>query len=353
MLALTTAVCAVLGILITRSHGAAPGSAQIKSQVPPAADVWRAIFVRPTGIPSPAENPPSLQKAALGRSLFFDTRLSGDGKRSCATCHDPNQGFSDGRTLGLGRDGNPLQRNTPALWNLAWGKSFYWDGRKASLEEQARVPIEHPNEMNGSLDTIARVLRRDPLYKQMFHEAFAPTGTISAVTILQAIASYERALVSPQTRFDQWMAGNRSAITIREHRGFQLFVGKAGCLACHGGWRLTDERFHDIGLQTNDLGRGAFADPDGPKAPRFKTPSLRELLHTAPYMHDGSIPTLAGVIDHYAGGFEDRPSLAANMVRSLTLTQQERDDLVAFLGTLSSSPESLAPRARRLHSETE
>ena len=305
--------------------------------VPPAAEVWRNIFARPNAIPAPADNSLTASKIAVGKSLFFDTRLSGDGRRSCASCHNPTKGFSDGRALALGRNGQPLLRNTLALWNLAWGTSFYWDGRKTSLEAQARVPIEHPNEMNGSLDTIVDILKRDADYREQFRQAFPTTGKINPNTILQAIASFERSLVSPRTRFDRWIAGDRSAMTTSEHRGFELFVGKAGCLACHGGWRFTDERFHDIGLRTSDLGRGALANIDGPRVPRFKTPGLRELAHSAPYMHDGSIRSLDQVIAHYAGGFVDRPSLAANIVRDLKLTREERNDLVAFLGTLSSS----------------
>lgn len=329
--------------LAARSSGQSPEG----TIVPAPADVWRGIFARPDDIPSPADNPLTAEKISLGRSLFFDKRLSGNGQRSCASCHDPARGFSDGFAKGRGRDGENLLRNTPSLWNLAWGKSFYWDGRKSSLEAQARVPIEHPNEMGGTLDKIASSLRQVEAYRTQFRQAFPPTGDISPSTILQAIASYERSLVSPQTRFDRWIGGDQTAITVAEHRGFQLFVGKAGCLACHGGWRFTDERFHDIGLETPDLGRGALPDPDGPRASRFKTPSLRELNHTAPYMHDGSQISLDQVIAHYAGGFVDRPSLAANIVRSLSLNRRERDDLVAFLGTLSSANGSPGPNSQR------
>lgn len=223
-----------------------------------------------------------------------------------------------------------------SLWNLAWSKALYWDGRKPTLEAQAQVPIEHPNEMAGALSTIAEALMRDAKYRERFQKAFPPTGEISPSSILQAIATFERTLVSPETRFDRWIAGDRSAISLSAYRGFELFVGRAGCLSCHGGWRFGDERFHDIGLKTSDLGRGALPEAGGPKAPLFKTPGLRELKYSAPYMHNGSMSSLDQVVSHYAGGFEKRPSLAANIVRDLQLSPQERDDLVAFLGTLSS-----------------
>ena len=323
------------------------GRSQAVDSVPAPADIWRSIFSRPDTIPSPKNNPLTKEKTALGRSLFFDKRLSREGRRNCASCHDPAKGFSDGSMTALGRNGRPLKRNTMSLWNLAWAKSFYWDGRRPSLEEQARVPIEHPNEMGGSLRDVAVLLQGDADYRRRFQRAFPASGKISAETILQAIGSFERSLVSPRTRFDQWIEGATSAITIQEYRGFQLFVGKAGCLACHGGWRFTDDRFHDIGLKTTDLGRGALASPDGPRAPRFKTPGLRELSHSKPYMHNGSMASLRQIIEHYNGGFERRASLAANVVRDLKLSPQERNDLVAFLGTLSSDISPAQPNSQR------
>ncbi|MEM6497894.1 MAG: cytochrome c peroxidase [Pseudomonadota bacterium] len=304
--------------------------------MPAPAEIWKTIFARPSAIPAPDGNPITPSKVALGRELFFDKRLSGDGQRSCASCHDPTQGFSDGRTTALGRNSQPLRRNTMTLWNLAWSKTLYWDGRRPSLEAQAQVPIEHPNEMAGSLKSITEALMRDAKYNGQFKQAFPPNGEISPGSILQAIATFERSLVSPETRFDRWIAGDRSAISLSAYRGFELFVGKAGCLSCHGGWRFADERFHDIGLATSDLGRGGLPNTEGPKAPRFKTPGLRELKYSAPYMHNGSMASLDEVIAHYSGGFERRPSLAANIVQDLQLSRQERNDLVAFLDTLSS-----------------
>ncbi|MGI9424341.1 MAG: cytochrome-c peroxidase [Hyphomicrobiaceae bacterium] len=279
-------------------------------------------------------------KAALGQLLFSDPRLSGDNKRSCATCHNPALGFSDGRPRALGRNGASLRRHSPSLWNLAWARALYWDGREPTLEAQARVPISHPNEMAGDLTTAAKRLNRDARLSNLFREAFPEIGRATPDTILGAIASYERSLVSLPTRFDQWIDGDQSALTGQEYRGFLLFTGRAGCLSCHGGWRFTDDRFHDIGLPTTDLGRGALPGSMSPSAPAFKTPGLRELTSSAPYMHDGSKGTLDDVIAHYAGELIERPSLAANVVRKLKLDGQQRADLVAFLRTLSSEEPS-------------
>lgn len=308
-------------------------SAQSGSPSPPPAQLWQSIFARPDTIPAPADNPLTKAKVALGRRLYFDPRLSGDGTRSCATCHAPQKGYSDRRPQPLGRDGLPLKRNAPALWNLAWAPHFYWDGRAATLEDQARVPIEHPREMGGDFAIIVRRLRRDTAMQAAFAAAFSRSPKISEATILAAIASYERSLVSPVTRFDRWIGGEASALTKQEQRGFQLFTGRAGCLACHGGWRFTDDKFHDIGLATDDPGRSAI-DGGALKARRFKTPGLRSVYLSAPYMHDGSKKSLDDVLAHYAGGFEKRQSLAPSLVKDLRLSTQERAELIAFLKTL-------------------
>ena len=276
----------------------------------------------------------SAAKIALGKQLFSDARLSGNGKRSCKTCHNPKLGFTDGRPKPIGIDGRPLSRNAPSLWNLAWAKSLYWDGRKPTLEAQARVPIEHPNEMAGSLQIIVARLARSSETLEAFAKVFHQTNPITPKNILAALAAYERSLVSPPTRFDRWIAGDSKALTIKEYRGFQLFTGRAGCLSCHGGWRFTDNKFHDIGLDTTDPGRSAI-DHIAPNSRRFKTPGLRGLKQSAPYMHDGSKASLRDVIQHYTGDFVARPSLAANIVKDLKLSTNERAELIAFLSALS------------------
>jgi cytochrome c peroxidase len=298
--------------------------------------LWRQLFQRPdTPPPAPPGNQPTAEKVALGASLFTDQRLSGAGMHSCASCHRPERSFTDGHRQARALSGEPLRRNTPALWNLAWSKQFFWDGRAPSLEVQVRGPIEAADEMGGRWPEILRRLNDDAGLVAKFRAAFPDEPAVSEDAVVKALASYIRSLVSPLTRFDTWIAGDTGALSPVEERGFRLFTGKAGCMLCHVGWRFTDDRFHDIGLRSRDPGRSTV--PDGtPGRMAFKTPSLRELTRTAPYMHDGSLATLQAVVTHYAGGFVRRPTLAPNMNRQLRLSAQEKADLVAFLRTLSS-----------------
>ena len=310
---------------------------------------WRPMFKRPAvQPPSPPDNPLTPEKAALGERLFSDTRLSGKGDRSCASCHWPKRAFTDGRRRALALSGAPLRRNTPSLWNLAWGKQFFWDGRAPSLETQVAMPIEEPQEMGGDWPSILRRLEADDALVRQFQAAFPGEPAISRDTISKALASYVRSLVSSPTRFDRWIEGDARALRPAQVRGFGLFVGKAGCVLCHVGWRFTDDRFHDIGLPSPDDGRGGV--PGGtPGLGAFKTPGLRELEYTAPYMHDGSLATLRAVVRHYTGGFVARPSLATHINRELRLSAQEKADLIAFLRSLSS--ETGPARARRTEPE--
>jgi len=297
--------------------------------------LWRHVFKRPDTPPAPADNPLTPEKIGLGAKLFSDPRLSGTGRHSCASCHRPERAFTDRRRQARALTGAPLQRNTPALWNLAWSKQFFWDGRAPSLEAQVRLPIEAADEMGGDWPAILRRLEADAGLVAQFRFAFPDAPAVSEASVVKALASYVRSLVSPPTRFDAWIDGDADALSAAEVRGFRVFTGKAGCMLCHVGWRFTDDRFHDIGLPGKDPGRAAV--PDGtPGRTAFKTPSLREAGHTAPYMHDGSLPTLAAVLRHYTGGFISRPTLAPHMNRRLKLTLREKDDLIAFLRTLSS-----------------
>ncbi|GGG49519.1 cytochrome c peroxidase [Chelatococcus composti] len=334
------AACAAAIVL-----GAGLSSAEAPSSVP--ADIL-AAFARPAQRPSATKD--DARQVALGRALFFDTRLSGDGSLSCASCHDPQLGFADGVPLGSGIAGTRLPRHTPALWNLAWGRTFFWDGRATSLESQSTGPIENPAEMGAKIEDVVARLEADAEMRAAFAAAFPERPVVDAVNLTRALAAFERTLVSPETRFDRFVAGERDALTTDELAGFRLFIGKAGCVNCHSGWRFTDEAFHDIGLPGDDRGRGATLGlPAADHA--FKTPSLRELAWTAPYMHDGSLATLEEVVAHYEQGIVERPTLSADLPRPLTLTEEERRQLVAFLGTLSSEdpprPASLPPHVEQ------
>jgi cytochrome c peroxidase len=294
---------------------------------------WRDFFARPQ---QAATEPALERRVALGKELFSDVRLSGGQTRSCASCHRPKRAFADGEMRPFGLDGRTMQRNTPALWNLAWSPLFTWDGRANSLAAQTRAPLEHANEMAGAWSVILARLSADTTIIAAFASAFA--GEDPAITpenVLAALVAYERSLVSPLTRFDHWVAGDEEALLPDELAGFRLFVGRAGCVGCHSGWRFTDDRFHDIGLPGDDAGRGAI-EGGVPGLRAFKTPGLREVVHTAPYMHDGSLPTLEAVVAHYAGGLRERPGVDSGLVRGLELDAGERAQLIAFLRTLSS-----------------
>src|SRR4051794_22061594 len=199
----------------------------------------KAAFRRPATVPFPADNPFSEKKRALGEALFNDKRLSIDESRSCASCHDRAKGFADGEVQGHGVPGRPLKRHTPTLWNLAWASPVFWDGRAKSLEEQVAGPIESPDEMAQPMDQVIDRLSEDPTMKRAFAEAFPQSPNVDAVNLAKAIATYERTFVSPVTRFDRWVAGDKAALNEREIAGFRLFTGKAGCAQCHKGWAFT------------------------------------------------------------------------------------------------------------------
>ena len=298
-------------------------------------DTIKDQYKRPKAIPFPSNNPYSEAKATLGRKLFFDTRLSGKNTIACASCHIPVLAWEDGREKAIGEDGEMLNRHTPTLWNLAWGEFFFWDGRAASLEEQALLPIQAALEMNQPLEALVASLQRLPEYRQGFAAAFSENPNITSETIAKALATFERTLVSPETPFDRWIAGDEKAISEAAQRGFMLFNTKANCAACHSGWAFTDHAFHDIGLSGNDKGRGAVLALSE-VAHAFKTPTLRDITRRAPYMHDGSLPTLKAVIAHYNGGFRQRPTLSADL-QAIALSTEEKAELLAFLETLTTS----------------
>jgi cytochrome c peroxidase len=302
----------------------------------------RSSFERPATVPQPKGNPITSEKVVLGQMLFFDPRLSGSGLISCATCHNPGLAWGDGLPKGIGHLGSRLGRHTPTILDVAFGEPYFWDGRAATLEDQAKGPLTSAKEMNMSVDAAIPLLRSIPGYIDAFSRAY-PGQPISLDTVAAAIASFERTVISNDAPFDRWVKGDDKAISSAAARGFALFNGKANCAACHMTWRMTDDGFHDIGLHDTDRGRAAIMPGIVQLEQAFKTPTLRNINQRAPYMHDGSLPTLAAVIDHYDSGFETRPSLDTNIHR-LGLTNEEKADLLAFLDTLTSAdaPVSLA-----------
>lgn len=301
-------------------------------------DPLRASYLRPTHIPFPASNPYTPKKAALGKLLYFDPRLSKSNIMSCASCHNPGFGYGDGLSKGVGDEMKTLGRKTPTILNAAWGQVFFWDGRAATLEEQALGPVQSEVEMNMPLDVLLEKLNGIPGYVSLFEEAFPGEG-ITLDNIAKAIATFERTVVSSRAPFDRWVEGDERAISDSAKRGFTVFNGKARCAECHGGWNFTDDSFHDIGLPDEDQGRGAIVKNDPKMKQAFKTPSLRDLSRRAPYMHDGSMLTIEEVVAHYESGGVQRPSLSDEM-KPLSLSDTERADLLAFLDTLTGG---LAP----------
>ena len=267
--------------------------------------------------------------------MFFDPRLSGSGAISCASCHNPAFGWDDGLAKGVGHGSRPLERSTPSIVNAAWGEGFFWDGRAKSLEEQALMPIQSESEMNLPLDKMIKVVRSIQGYQPLFQRAY-PGQAIDQRTIAKAIATYERTLVSTEAPFDRWIKGEETAISNSAKRGFVLFNGKCRCAQCHSGWEFTDHRFHNIGTDDADLGRGKFVKVESMQH-AFKTPGLRNAAHRAAFLHDGSEASLKTVIDFYDQGGMCPQSKSSVEIRPLDLSRSERQELLSFLFSLTSA----------------
>jgi cytochrome c peroxidase len=324
---LALALCAVGGLSLPAFATAAPG------------DDARLDFRRPAKPPAPADNAPTRMRVMLGEKLFFDPRLSGSGFVSCASCHNPALGWGDGLPVAVGEGMKKLKRHTPTILNSAYNATQMWDGRFASLEEQALGPITSPDEMNMDMQVLLPKLRAIKGYAPLFEQAYPGEG-VTPGTIAKAIASYERTIVSGASPFDRWQKGDRKAMSAAAVRGFALFKGKANCIACHGGHNFTDDGFHNIGVTPlagfDDPGRFAKVPVKLMKG-AHKTPSLRDVARTAPYMHNGAYATLRDVVLMYDRGGDVKEGLDPN-IQPLGLSVSEVDDLVAFLESLSGAP---------------
>lgn len=294
----------------------------------------KADYRRPSEVPAPPDNAPTSERAALGKTLFFDPRLSGSGAISCASCHNPSLGWADGLAIGLGHMGTRLARHTPGIENLAWGGPYFWDGRADTLEQQAKAPILAQAEMSMPAERAVETISSLAGYRAAFARAY-PGEAITIDTIAKAIANYERTIVSGPAPFDRWIEGEQTAISESAKRGFVLFNTTADCATCHSGWRFTDDGFHDTGVKSPDRGRGKLMSGVPVLEYAFKTPTLRNVALSAPYMHDGSLKTLNDVIDFYDHGFVSRRSLSPH-VKRLNLGKHEKADLIAFLNSLTS-----------------
>lgn len=293
-------------------------------------------------VPAFPDNPTSVPGVALGRRLFHDPRLSSDDTISCATCHVQAAGFGDPRAVSVGVNGAVGSRNAQAIVNAAWQDALFWDGRAPSLEEQARDPIVDPTEMNSDWPSVIAKLEADPEYPPRFEAAFG-SPEINESRVVRAIAQFERTLVSNDSKFDRVQLGLES-FTEAEARGHALFFSETGeCFHCHAGILFTDDDFHDVGLdlEPDDAGRQNVSGSVFDRA-KMKTPTLRNIEVSGPYMHDGRFATLEEVLAHYASGIQRSPNLDPLLGQALNgggeglaLDAQDQADLVAFLKTLT------------------
>lgn len=316
----------------------------------------------------PEDNPINRDKVELGRALFFDVRLSFDNSVSCATCHSPQSAFTDTLRVSMGIDAQQGERNAPTIINRAFSREQFWDGRASSLEEQSKGPLINPIEMGmPDHEAVVKKLRTIKGYRYWFKRVFGHDVNIN--DLAKAIAAFERTVVSGGSKFDQYMAGNKRALSKSGKRGLALFEGKARCNQCHTGSNFTDEKYHNLGIDWDtamvDLGRYKVTG-NQQEIGAFKTPTLREIAHTAPYMHNGTFTTLEETVEFYNRGGIANPFLDVEMQRSnrtleqildfyekekqpeagkkrdqrieltrLNLSKQEQADLVAFLKALS------------------
>lgn len=302
----------------------------------------------PTGLPEvthPADNPNSEAKIELGKQLYFDPRLSSDGKISCASCHNPKQGWSNGEATALGVGGQRGGRSAPSIINTAYQRFQFWDGRAGTLEQQALGPIANPIEMNLPIEEAVKKISAIEGYQKKFQEVFG--SPVSAENLAKAIAAFERTIICGNAPYDRFKAGDQSALSADAQQGMKLFFGKAKCSSCHTGPSFTDFAFHNLGVgikaEKPDLGRYEITKLDGDRG-SFKTGTLREIARTAPYMHDGSLATLEDVIEYYDRGGTPNPQLDEEIF-PLKLTKEEKTSLVTFLkeGLASSNYPDVSP----------
>ena len=321
--------------------------------------LWISLgFAEPNGTPSlndikwPNNTAPSQDLVDLGRHLFFDPRLVLNEQQSCASCHSPHMGYSDGLATDLSghKDWKRAKRNSPSLYNLAWAPVLHWDGRTPDgqcfvpkdtqqeiclppLESQAFKSMRSRKVYDGFMPKIKTV----PAYREMFAKAFPPNGEITHVNMALAIAAFERTIISNNSPYDRYLKGQKTALTTAAQQGLALFQGKARCTQCHNGPNFTNWHFHNIGLKSKDPGRAARMKNEADKKKfhkAFKTPGLRNVALTAPYMHDGSLKTLEEVVEFYNRGGDD-PTNLDPLMQPLNLTAREQWALVAFLHALT------------------
>ena len=299
----------------------------------------KEAFPLPLGlspIPWPEDNPYSPARAELGRILFFDGRLSSNGVVSCAFCHQPDHAFAGSTPLSTGVDGKSGVRHAPTLINCAWGKSQFWDGRAPTLEAQVISPVTNPEEMGMTVDTLVEKVSGIKGYAPLFAAAFGDPG-IDFDRIAKAIATFERTIVSGNSAYDHYVAGDKSALTKQQKDGLDFFNKKGECAECHSGPSFTNEKFANLGIGSAELrpdpGREGVTGKRGDLG-KFKVPTLRDVARRGPYMHDGSVKTLSDVLDVYAKGGLPNPHLDTRLT-PFYLDDETRQDVLAFLDSLN------------------
>ena len=310
-------------------------------------------WLLPKAAPAPADNALTPARAELGKALFFDPRLSADGNLSCASCHSPLFGWSDGMPTAKGTKSKVLGRASPTIVNTAYNTLQMWDGRKASLEDQALGPMESMDEMAMDLGLLFKWLNAEPGYQAMFAKAY-PGEAIDGKTVAKGLASFERTVLSNNSPFDRWLKGDAKAMSQQQIKGFRLFTdsAKGNCAACHQAPNFTDGGFHNIGLASNDhpnpdVGRFAIKPIAAAKG-AFKTPTLRDIGLSAPYFHDGSAATLAQVVEHYRKGGVSKANLSKNIM-PLPLNDEEAAAIMAFMQALTTPPRPFVLPVLPLH----
>ncbi|MGD8374924.1 MAG: cytochrome c peroxidase [Acidobacteriota bacterium] len=324
-----------------------------KEEAPPGVETVAWEVVVPLGLSpdlqEPADNPTTREKVELGRLLYYDPRLSVAGDVSCATCHHPEKGFTDNLPVSTGHEGQTGARSAPPVTNATYNYVQFWDGRAGTLEEQALGPIENPVEMGNTLEGMIANVKGIDGYGPLFEAAFGDPE-VTADRVAKAIAAFERTVLSGNSKWDRFMAGDETAMSEAEVRGWELFKGKAQCTLCHAGQTFSDSDFHNLGVgmagPEPDLGRYEVTQADADRG-AFKTPMLRDVTMTAPYMHDGSQATLEEVVEFYNQGGEPNEWLDPKIV-PLNLTDQEKADLVAFMRALDGEiPNEVGDPGRR------
>ncbi len=289
----------------------------------------------------PSDNQYSPKRAELGKALFFDKRLSGSNALSCATCHNPAKGWADAKELPTGHLDTPLKRHSPGILNLAYNTTFFWDGRAKSLEDQAVAVLTNPNEMHATPEFIEETFNKIPAYQKKFKEAYG-IDRINIEYVTKALATFERTVVTKnQSPFDQFVKGNHNALSDSSIRGLHVFRTQGRCMNCHSGANFTDNKFHNLtltyeGTEKEDLGR--FNVTKDPKDwGKFKTPSLRNITETSPYMHNGIYEKLSKVLSFYNDGTNGKDPHKSVLIKSLSLSDEQLVDLEEFMKSLTES----------------